>query len=137
MPNIGANGDGATVGISGFIILNGRVVINTPNTVTNYFGNSEVVVGRNSTSSGTETAAHLDVYGGYNELGNFLAIGRANGNTTTAPGGLSSTVNIYGGYTWVNNISMGYTIGDANVTAKPVLNVFGGELRTSYMRLCV
>ena len=106
VPNIGANGDGATVGIAGFIILNGRVVIDTPDTVTNYFGNNEFVVGKNSTTaSGSETAAHLDVYGGYNDLGSFLAIGRANGNTTTAPSGLSSTVNIYGGYTWVNNVS--------------------------------
>lgn len=137
VPNIGANGDGATVGIAGFIILNGRVVIDTPDTVTNYFGNNEFVVGKNSTTaSGAETAAHLDVYGGYNDFGSFLAIGRANGNTTTAPSGLSSTVNIYGGYTWVNNISMGYTISNTGVTAKPVLNVYGGELRTSYLRLC-
>ena len=137
VPDIGANGDGATVGIAGFIILNGRVVIDTPDTVTNYFGNNEFVVGKNSTTaSGAETAAHLDVYGGYNDFGSFLAIGRANGTTTTAPSGLSSTVNIYGGYTWVNNVSMGYTISNTGVTAKPVLNVYGGELRTSYLRLC-
>ncbi|MBQ7189163.1 MAG: hypothetical protein IJR99_07075 [Kiritimatiellae bacterium] len=137
VPNIGANGDGASLGIAGFIILNGRVVIDTPNTVTNYFGDNEFVVGKNSTTaSGAETAAYLDIYGGYNNLGNFLAIGRANGNTTTASEGLSSTVSIYGGYTWANNISMGYTIGNKNVTAKPVLNVFGGELRTGYLRLC-
>ena len=137
VPDIGANGDGAKIGIAGFIIMNGRVVIDTPDTVTNYFGNNEFVVGKNSTTAaGAETAAHLDVYGGYNELGTFLAIGRANGNTTTAPSGLSSTVNIYGGYTRADNISMGYTIGNANVTAKPVLNVFGGELRANYLRLC-
>ena len=31
---------------------------------------------------------------------------------------------------------MGYTISNTGVTAKPVLNVYGGELRTSYLRLC-
>ena len=137
VPNIGANGDGATVGIAGFIILNGRVVIDTPDTVTNYFGNNEFVVGRNSTTaSNAETPAHLEIRGGYNNLGNFLAIGRANGNTTTAPDGLSSTVTISGGYTWAQNVSMGYTINNQNVTAKPVLNVVGGELRAGYLRLC-
>lgn len=137
LPNIGANGDGATVGIAGFVILNGRVVIDTPNTVTNYFGDNEFVVGRNSTSAANaETPAHLEIRGGNNSFGNFLAIGRANGNTTTAPDGLSSTVTVSGGYTYASNVSMGYTIANANVTAKPVLNVIGGELRTGYLRLC-
>ena len=137
LPNIGANGDGASTGYSGFTILNGRVVIDTPNTVTNNFGSAEFVVGKNSTSAANaETPAHLEIRGGYNNLGNFLAIGRANGNTTTAPEGLSSTVTISGGYTWAQNVSMGYTINNPNVTAKPVLNVVGGELRASYLRLC-
>ena len=120
-----ANGDSPAAGYSGFNVTAGKVVFSSG---INYF-TDELVVGLPTTTlAGKETPAYLDFVGGTNYLGSWLAIGRGNGTTTTAPDGLPSKVTVSGGYVGVSNLSMGYSAMIPGYNACPVLDVTGGQL---------
>ncbi len=131
--NIGANGDGPSQGFYGFGIANGRVVLGAPgqtNTV-----NSRIVIGLYTTATpGAETAGELELVDGVlNVNNNTLGIGRSNGTTTTAPGGLHSKLIVSGGIlTNVNVISIGYN-GILNLpgfNAHPDMDMTAGYVHT-------
>jgi autotransporter-associated beta strand protein len=125
-PAFSASGDGPEAGFEACNIADGRLEIATGNTVTNHFP-SEVWVGMSSTSAANaETAGHLDIVSGVN-LFDSLVVGRHNGTTTTAPGSLASSVNVYGGESTVlGGLNLAY--GDnAMFTHRPEINVHGGS----------
>ena len=126
-PTFPANGDGPTSYFEAFNIRNGRMVIATGDTVTNRFP-SEAWIGFNSTDvAGAETAGHLDIYSGVSIFDVSIAVGRHNGTTTTAPDGLSSSLNLYGGEVFCASLNCGYGE-DEKFTQRPEVNVHGGKL---------
>lgn len=129
------NGDSPSQGFSSFNVFDGTFVIATADTVTNYFGTQEFCVGKNTTvEPGKETAGRVEIRGGYNLLGTFLAIGRYNGTTFTAPKGVSSVVTVSGGETHVQNLSMGYTTYQNDCTARPAFYQTGGRFFVDLLR---
>lgn len=119
------NGDGPTHGFDAFSIADGRFEIATGETVTNYFP-SQTWVGIPTTASGTESAGHLDIRNGVNIFEGELTIGRYNGTKTTAPEGISSTIDVYGGENSCTVLNMAYGA-DPKFTMRPAFNVHGGS----------
>ena len=134
-----ANGDSPTAHVPAFGVLNGRFVIATAPDVVTEIG-YESMVGGPTTRTGTETAGHLDIYSGNVFTRGFFVIGRDNGTETTAPGGLSSTMNLYGGSFTCPQLEMSYISYHADnfvSTCRPVLNIHGGEFNvTTRIRIC-
>lgn len=135
--NAPANGDSPMAAVSSFQVTDGRFVIDTPNTVTNVFGDHESGIGIRSTSvPNAETAAYLDIYGGVNRFGNWLCAARNNGDTTTAPQGLRSEITVYGGDSSANNFGLAYCAdNNQNYTMTGVMTVHGGRLGCSTLRV--
>ncbi len=135
--NAPANGDSPMAAVSSFQVTDGRFVIDTPNTVTNVFGDHESGIGIRSTSvANAETAAYLDIYGGVNKFGNWLCAARNNGDTTTAPQGLRSEITVYGGDSSANNFGLAYCAdNNQNYTMTGVMTVHGGRLGCSMLRV--
>ena len=123
--NIGANGDGPTTGNPSFGVFNGRFVIATGPKVVTDLG-VDTYIGGPTTQDGVETAGHLDIYSGIVRCTGFFTLGRDNGNATTAPDGLSSTMNLYGGSFYCDTFDMSYTSVDSEQKNRPVLNIHGG-----------
>ena len=126
-PSFVANGDGPTSGFEAFNLIDGWFEIATGPTVTNHFP-SETWIGMSSTTAaGAETAGHLVLKSGIT-LFDSLCIGRHNGTTVTAPDGLTSSVDVYGGdATVIGTLNMGYG-DDAKFTHRPELRVHGGKM---------
>lgn len=135
--NAPANGDSPYAGVSAFQVTEGRFVIDTPNTVTNWFGTHESGIGIRSTDqAGKETAAYLDIYGGVNKFGSWLCAARNNGDTTTAPQGLRSEITVYGGETSAGSFGIGYSQNNSSAfTMTGVMTVHGGRLSCGTLRL--
>ena len=76
--NLPANGDGPTTANPAFGVADGRFVIDTADAVTNYFGGEAWVGGASTDAANTETAGHLDIYGGVNLFYSWLAVSRHN-----------------------------------------------------------
>ena len=121
------NGDGPARATPAFGVLNGRLVIATAPEVVTILGHN-AMVGGPTTRDGVETAGHLDIYSGDVRCnGGLFAIGRDNGTSVTAPGGLSSTMNLYGGSFTCAELEMSYiSYQDSVSTCRPVLNIHGG-----------
>ena len=128
--NFAANGDGPTIGNPSFGVFNGRFVIATGPKVVTDLGVDTYIGGPTTQEAGMETAGHLDIYSGIVRCTGFFTLGRDNGNATTAPDGLSSTMNLYGGSFYCDTFDMSYNswYGDSSVvfTCRPVLNIHGG-----------
>lgn len=125
--NLPANGDGPTTANPAFGVANGRFVIDTADAVTNYFGGEAWVGGASTDAANAETAGHLDIYGGVNLFYSWLAVSRHNGTTTSAPQGLVSTLNVYGGETTCKDMNLDYA-DDTSYTSHAEVNVHGGSL---------
>ena len=127
--NFAANGDGPTIGNPSFGVFNGRFVIATGPKVVTDLG-VDTYIGGPTTQDGVETAGHLDIYSGIVRCSGFVTLGRDNGNATTAPDGLSSTMNLYGGSFYCDTFDMSYNswYGTPSriFTCRPVLNIHGG-----------
>ena len=126
--NVGANGDGPTAGFFGYNVANGKVIMGMPgqtNTI-----NYRITVGLNTTTAaGAETAGELELDDGVLNCNTTLSIGRGNGTSVTAPGGLSSRLTINGGIANVNLVGIGYagTAGSA-FNARPIVDINAGIL---------
>ena len=133
--NLPANGDGPAQANPAFGVADGRFVIDTADTVTNYFGGEAWVGGASTASANAETAGHMDIYSGVNLFYSWLAVARHNGTTTSAPQGLVSTLNVYGGETTCANMNLDYA-DDTSYTSHAEVNVHGGRLTaTGILRL--
>ena len=134
-----ANGDGPTLRVPAFGVLNGRFVIDTAPDVVTEIG-YESMGGGPTTRTGVETAGHFDIYNGTVFTRGFFVIGRDNGTSVTAPDGLSSTMNLYGGSFTCPQLEISYIsyYQSPNVsTCRPVLNIHGGEFNvTTRIRIC-
>lgn len=124
--NFPANGDGPTVGNPSFGVFNGRFVIATGPKVVTDLGVDTYIGGPTTSDAGAETAGHLDIYSGIVRCTGFFTLGRDNGNAVTAPDGLSSTMNLYGGSFYCDTFDMSYTSVDSEQKNRPVLNIHGG-----------
>lgn len=127
----GVNGDGPTTGFSGYTISNGKVIMGAPgqtNTI-----NYRITVGHCTTAAaGAETAGELELVDGVLNCSTTFSVGRGNGNTTTAPGGLSSRFTLSGGIANVNLIGMGYAgAAGATFNARPVIDINAGTLNVA------
>jgi len=128
--DIGANGDSPTTGFHGYTISNGKVIMGAEGQ-TNSINNGRLTIGHYTTSAaGAETAGELQIDGGVLSFNSTLGIGRGNGTTVTAPGGLSSRLTINGGTVTCYIFSMGYVGGApaATFNARPVADINAGLL---------
>ncbi len=125
----GPFGDSPATNFQALTILNGKVVVGVPgqtNTVS-----ARMCVGYYSTTApGAETAGELEINGGAFTCNSTVSLGRNNGNTTTAPGGLTSRITINGGAVTFSLLALGYNgiSGFNNFNARPVCDVNAGSL---------
>ena len=129
--NIGANGDSPTTGFSGYTVSNGKVILGTPgqtNTI-----NVRITVGHyTTTAAGAETAGELQIDNGVFNCNTTVSIGRGNGTTATAPGGLTSRLTVNGGLVTINLIALGFKgIIATDFNARPEFNINGGAVTIS------
>ena len=130
--NVQPYGDSPTTGYRGFNIFNGKVVMGVPNQ-TNWVEGVILVGGYTTEVPGAETAGHLEVNGGYLGLKatGYIAIGRGNGTSNSAPEGIESTMTINGGDVVCAGFVMGQGLaGMASMTARPRFVMNGGSLAT-------
>jgi len=126
--NIGDNGDSPTLGFSGFVIAQGRVVLGVPGQV-NIFSNRVDIGVFTTTNAGAEHAAELVVNDGTFICSTTLSIGRNNGNTNTAPDGTASAFTVNGGEAWVNLLAAGHNaVGHVGFNPRSVCQLNGGLL---------
>lgn len=128
--NTGANGDSPTAGFHGYTISNGKVILGAAGQ-TNLINNTRITVGHyTTTDAGAETAGELQIDDGVLSFNNTLGIGRGNGTTVTAPGGLSSRLTVNGGAVTCAILSLGYVGGApaATFNARPVADINAGLL---------
>ena len=124
------NGDGPLGAVAACNILDGRFVIATDPSVVTVLGH-QMFIGGPTTRTGVETAGHLDIYSGIVRCEGFVTLGRDNGTEITAPDGLSSTMNLYGGSFSCNDFDMSYNSyheSGVRFTCRPVLNIHGGAM---------
>jgi len=129
--NIGPFGDTPTNGFQSLTISNGKVVVGVPgqtNTV-----NGRMCVGQCTTKTGTETAGELEIDGGVFTCSSTVSLGRSNGTSTTAPGGISSRITINGGAVNFTLLALGYNnvSGLTGFNARPICDVNAGTLTIS------
>jgi hypothetical protein len=87
-------------------------------------------VGHCTTTSGTENACELEVNGGAFICNSTVSLGRSNGTTVTAPGGISSRITVNNGAVTFNLLALGYNeaLKLAGFNARPVCAVNAGSL---------
>ncbi|MDD4442440.1 MAG: autotransporter-associated beta strand repeat-containing protein [Kiritimatiellae bacterium] len=129
--NIGANGDSPTTGFWGFNIAQGKIIMGAPgqtNTI-----NNRITIGLYTTATGAETTGELELVDGVLNCNTTLSVGRGNGTTVTAPGGISSRLTVNGGIANVNLIGVGYWgAAPANAfNARPVIDINAGTVNVA------
>lgn len=119
-----ANGDSPVNGFGGFNVAEGKLILGAEgqtNTV-----NGEAWVGIRTTGlAGKETAAELEITGGYTRMNGYFVIGRDNGTTNTAPTPLQPKATLTGGKLSVYNFILTYG-NDTNHNTRAVFDVRGG-----------
>ena len=122
------DGDAPTQGFTPFTVSEGHVILGAPGQVN--MVNGTLLVGHYTTDAAdAETAAHLTINGGDTTLGGNIYIGRGNGNATTAPAPLQSTVTIEGGTVTLGGFSLGHNGGNTTgFNARPSLTITGGTV---------
>lgn len=130
--NIGANGDSPTAGFYGYSLSNGKVIMGVPgqtNTI-----NCRITIGLYTTTApGAETVGELEFAGGVLNCNTTLSVGRGNGTTVTAPGGISSRLTVNGGIANINLLGAGYASGVPTSTfnARPVIDLNAGTVNVA------
>ena len=130
--NIGANGDSPTVGFYGYNISNGKVIMGVPNQTNTI--NCRITIGLYTTTApGAETVGELELAGGVLNCNTTLSVGRGNGTTVTAPGGISSRLTVNGGIANIFLIGVGYASGVPTSTfnARPVIDINVGTVNVA------
>jgi len=126
--NIGDNGDSPTLGFSGFVIAQGRVVLGVPGQI-NVFSNRVDIGVFTTTNANAEHSAELVVNDGTFICNTTLSIGRNNGNTNTAPDGTTSTFTVNGGEALVSLLAAGHNaVGHVGFNPRSVCQLNGGLL---------
>ena len=125
----GPFGDSPTTNFQALTILNGKVVVGVPGQ-TNTVGARMCVGYFTTTSPGAETAGELEINNGAFTCNSTVSVGRNNGNTTTAPGGLTSRITVNGGAVTLSLLALGYNgiSGYNNFNARPACDVNAGTL---------
>jgi len=128
LQNTGANGDSPTTGFSGLSIIHGRLELGVPGQ-TNICSQRIDIGMRTTTNANAETAGELVVNGGALLCNTTFSIGRGNGSTITAPGGLTPKLTINGGTVTCNLLALGYwgSIG-TGYNCRPLCEINGGTL---------
>jgi len=126
---IGPFGDSPTTNFQALTILNGKVAVGVPGQ-TNTVGARMCVGYYSTTAPGAETAGELEINGGAFICNSTVSVGRNNGNTTTAPGGLTSRITINGGAVTFSLLALGFNgiSGFSNFNARPACDVNAGTL---------
>ena len=125
----GINGDGPTVGFSGFTVSNGKVIMGVANQTNTI--NGRLTIGHyTTTAAGAETIGELQIDDGIVICNSTVSVGRGNGTTVTAPNGLSSRLTINGGIINFPLLAAGYSGGApaATFNAHPVIDINGGTV---------
>jgi len=127
--NIGEFGDGPDNGVTGLTIADGAMVFDGGASQTNYaVGHIELGM-YTSTEPGGETTGELIVNSGaFLAGGATISVGRKNGSTTTAPGGLTPRLVLNDGMLQCGTLALGNSAGLANYNARPTVEVNGGEM---------
>lgn len=130
--NIGANGDSPTTGFFGYTISNGKVIMGAAGQ-TNTINNRITIGHYTTTAAGAETAGELELAGGVLNCNTTLSVGRGNGTTATAPGGISSRLTVNGGIANIFLIGAGYAGGAPTATfnARPVIDINAGTVNVT------
>jgi autotransporter-associated beta strand protein len=128
-----ANGDSPTTGLNSLYVVNGTVAWGAPGQVMNIGGTDIMIGGYSTTAAGQETTGCIDIYGGTTRFNCWLAIGRNNGTTVTAPVPLEPKLRVFGGTVTGNQLSMGRKRGGLSGTqrVRPTIEVYGGTLTFS------
>ncbi len=129
---IGPFGDSPTTNFQALTILNGKVVVGAPGQVSTV--NARMCVGYYTTTEpGAETAGELEITNGAFTCNSTVSVGRNNGTTTTAPGGLTSRITINGGAVTFSLLALGYNgiSGFNNFNARPACDINAGTLTIS------
>lgn len=130
--NTGVNGDSPTTGFSGFTVSNGKVILGAAgqtNTI-----NVRITVGHyTTTAASAETAGELQLDSGVINCNSTVSIGRGNGTSATAPGGLTSRLTVNGGLFNMTLLATGYLGGApaATFNARPAVDLNAGTLNVS------
>jgi fibronectin-binding autotransporter adhesin len=130
--NIGANGDSPTTGFFGYSISNGKVIMGVPgqtNTI-----NCRINIGLyTTTAAGAETAGELELADGVLNCNTTLGVGRGNGTTVTAPGGISSRFTVNGGVANIYLIGIGFAgaVSTSTFNARPVIDINAGAVNVT------
>ena len=122
---LGADGDGPTDGYGAFNVAQGRVVLGAAGQSNSIPG--RILIGLNTTTeAASETAGELVIAGGVTVCNSEIGIGRNNGTTATAPGGLTSRMVVQNGAVTARDLRLGGSVGFANYTGRPELEIQGG-----------
>ena len=121
----GVDGDGPTTGFGAFNVAQGRVVLGAAGQTNTISG--ALLIGLNTTAmAGAETPGEMVLAGGVTTCGDWIYVGRNNGTTVTAPGGLASRLLVQAGELNAINLSLGGSSGFSGYTGRPVLEIQGG-----------
>ncbi len=128
LQNTGANGDSPTTGFSGLSIIRGRLVLGVPGQTN--LCNKRIDIGlRTSTNASAETTGELVINDGALLCNTTLSVGRSNGSTVTAPGGLTPKLIINGGTATCNLLALGFWGSiPSGYNCRPLCEVNGGTL---------
>jgi hypothetical protein len=126
--NLSPFGEGPAVGYQAFTISKGKVVVGVygqTNTVS-----ARMCVGHCTTASGVENACELEINGGAFICNSTVSLGRSNGTTVTAPGGISSRITVNNGAVTFSLLALGFNniSGLTGFNARPVCDVNAGTL---------
>ena len=141
-----ANGDSPSSGVGGLTVADGRFVIGTSDSVTNFFMNPEGGSTYHFVGCATDvrTAAHLYIKGGCNIFGSNQSASPLNGSVYVgynAGGSFEdadaqpSSLNVSGGLMAARNIIVGGCESEGFSRSSAVFNVSGGEVQTTYLYL--
>ena len=124
-------GEGPTAGFQAFTISRGKVVVGVPgqtNTVA-----ERMCIGHCTTTTGSENACELEINGGAFNGNSTVSLGRSNGTTVTAPGGISSRITVNNGAVTFSLLALGFNnvSGLSGFNARPVCDVNAGTLTIS------
>lgn len=133
--NRDAFGNSPTRGLRMLNIAEGTLEVGNVNQSFDWTQEAVIVGAETAVTGQTERAAHLIINSNAAIRCGYLSIGRGNGQTSTAPTPLTSSVTINGGSIQASGIWLGTQLGDmSDCTAQPLLTIQGGGITTVVVR---